>query len=533
MVEQSIVFTGEIDDRSVDQSVEEVDERLQELGDIQVSADTSGMGGPDSMAGGVSDQSMMELNEGIGGMQGTLQDRLPGTVRSIRGGAAMPIAIAGGVGIGLLSAMTSASARLQTSASMLSQAWDALWRPLGDDLDKLFVRPVVEDLLDEFIDFEQTWNQEGRVKALAEILTGLEIDEDSLGRRITGAIGGGAGLFAGIKGGAAAGGAAGATLGSIIPGAGTAAGGSAGAIVGAILGGIGGTRLGSELAQGLLDLFPEFSWPSLPEPPELPELPEFDVPEMPDIPDFPGWPEIPSLSIADINQQIGWPDIDVGDVTGNIGWPTIQTGPLLNEVTWPTISASDITDSLTWPIIFGYDILESIEWPNINVRSLLSRIRWPNISVGQYLDMPDWPNIGPGNIVDSISWPSISPGAVVDKIEWPDLGGGEFSLGGSAQGSVINRPTPLMAGESGTEIITPIAEFRRMMESVAQQSGGGGGNVNIDMTGVESKLDRLHRDIKQLNRAINNMEIRVGEQQFGELATNSAENSVYDTDPLA
>jgi hypothetical protein len=63
--------------------------------------------------------------------------------------AALPIAITGAVGAGMLSAMMGASARLQTSSSLLGQAWNNVWRPIGDKVDQLFIRPVVLDLLGE------------------------------------------------------------------------------------------------------------------------------------------------------------------------------------------------------------------------------------------------------------------------------------------------------------------------------------------------------------------------------------------------
>jgi len=149
----------------------------------------------------------------------------------------------------------------------------------------------------------------------------------------------------------------------------------------------------------------------------------------------------------------------------------------------------------------------------------------------------------------------LSPGSLKDAIlgnNGDDGGGGGGGGGGGfevpewvpgdgpllpmARGGVINRPTPVMAGEAGPEIITPVAEFRRMMEGAAQQSGGGnsgnGGLSRSDLSYVEETLDRLNRNVKQLSAAMSDMNINVDGEKFGRLSSNMESERVTDTDPL-
>ena len=184
MVEESIVFGPEVPDRELDREVGKIERAMSDVDTtVGVNGDAGGLGMPDVDGGGGGEDALGSIESGIGGMNQQLRSRLPASVPAVAGGAAaaLPIAIAGGVGMGMLSAMQSASARLQTSASLLSQAWNNVWRPLGDDLDGLFVRDAVEDVVDATRDFEETWRDGDHWDALVNL-------EDNLIDAVEGAV---------------------------------------------------------------------------------------------------------------------------------------------------------------------------------------------------------------------------------------------------------------------------------------------------------------------------------------------------------
>jgi hypothetical protein len=147
MPTESILFSPEIDERQLDKETDEVNQQLAGVGeDVPVNFDPEEMEMDGLMpAGG---------GRGGGGFGGAaagagLASKIPKPVAGVTAAAAMPIAISGAVGMGMLSAMHGASARMQTSASILGQAWNNVWRPIGDKVDQLFIRDVAMDILEE------------------------------------------------------------------------------------------------------------------------------------------------------------------------------------------------------------------------------------------------------------------------------------------------------------------------------------------------------------------------------------------------
>lgn len=173
-MDSSIVFDGEVNERSLDKSAKQINERFEDAGQIQVDAETDGLG-----LDGFSDGGDMGMGDrGGGGMgggalgMGALASRIPKPIAGVAAGAALPVGLVGAVGVGMLSAMHSASARLQTSTTLLGQAWNNVWRPLGDSLDQLFVRDAVKDVHSATTEFENTWRSGQQWAALI----GLEGD---------------------------------------------------------------------------------------------------------------------------------------------------------------------------------------------------------------------------------------------------------------------------------------------------------------------------------------------------------------------
>lgn len=180
MVEESIVFSGDIDERSLDRSAQTVEKRFSEAGEIQVDADTNGLG----MDGFKADGGEGEGGGGTGPLElagmDSLRKKIPKPIAGVAASSVLPVALAGGVGAGIGAAMTSASNRLQTSAGLLGQAWNSFWRPIGDRVDELFIRDVVKDLHGTMVDFEQTAREEGLIEASVQLILGdNELDWNS------------------------------------------------------------------------------------------------------------------------------------------------------------------------------------------------------------------------------------------------------------------------------------------------------------------------------------------------------------------
>lgn len=62
---------------------------------------------------------------------------------------------------------------------------------------------------------------------------------------------------------------------------------------------------------------------------------------------------------------------------------------------------------------------------------------------------------------------------------------------------------------------------------------GGGGRPAADMSGVESELKALRRDVKRLARAMKSMRFEADGEQLGRFVTESNQEQVYDSNPLA
>jgi hypothetical protein len=151
MPTSEILFDPNLDERALDKEVDQVNDQLAGVGeDVPVNFDPEEMEMDGLMpAGG---------RGGGGGFGGAaagagLASKIPKPVAGVTAAAAMPIAISGAVGVGMLSAMQGASARMQTSASILGQAWNNIWRPIGDKVDQLFIRPVALDILQATQDY--------------------------------------------------------------------------------------------------------------------------------------------------------------------------------------------------------------------------------------------------------------------------------------------------------------------------------------------------------------------------------------------
>lgn len=435
---ETIVFNPSIPDRELDREASKVDKRLAESGQIQPEiGDVEGELGLGELGGG----GMGGDGLGIGGAGGAggaagLASKIPKPVAGVTAAAALPVALAGGVGIGLLSAMSSASARLQTQGKLLGIAVDNFFREPGNILAESF-QPAVDGILDLSTTFDEN------MRELSDVFP------DGFGDEQMGV-----------------------------------------AIAAAVTEELTGVDLAARIA--------DFEWPNIDD--MWPGWPSIDT-------EWPGWPSINT-------DWPGWPSID----TTWPGWPNIkgQWGG------WPDIGTP------SWPS--SGQILA--EFPSLSVSDLRNQI------LGNDSGGSDTVTLDPGDTSGGTFDP---PRAVPGD---SGGGGGGFDVtdpgswfGGFQRGGVINRPTPVMAGEAGPEVITPVAELRRMMEGVAQQQSGGGGNDGggMDreaMRPVENKLDRLNRNITQLAQAMQSMSIEVDGETLGRAAAKGQRENVTDTDPL-
>lgn len=154
--QQSILFSPEISERDLDREVDQVNDQLAGVGeDVPVSFDPEEMQGDGLMPAGA--------RGGGGGLGGAgkartaagLASRIPKPVAGVTAAAALPIAITGGVGVAMLGAMQSASARLQTSNQLFGTAVDNFFREPGNILDQFIVRPLANRLLNASLGFDE------------------------------------------------------------------------------------------------------------------------------------------------------------------------------------------------------------------------------------------------------------------------------------------------------------------------------------------------------------------------------------------
>jgi hypothetical protein len=158
MPKESIVFSPEVSERQLKNEVGQIDDQLASVGeDVPVSFDEEELDSlsPPSAGGGLAAAGGGGGGAGAGaGAAAGLAGKLPKPVAGVTAASALPIALAGGVGLGLLSAMQSASARLQTDTKLLGIAVDNFFREPGNILSEHITRPIVEEFLSFSLDFD-------------------------------------------------------------------------------------------------------------------------------------------------------------------------------------------------------------------------------------------------------------------------------------------------------------------------------------------------------------------------------------------
>ncbi len=198
MPSTDIVFSPSVDERQLDRETEQVDDRLQQVGqDVPVTFDTDDVDGI-TPAGGGGGGSGLGGASAAGGVAG-LASKIPKPVAGVTAAAALPVALTGGVGAGMLSAMQNASARLQTDTQLLGVAVDNFFREPGNVISESITRPLAKNILGLSTKFDEIARGEGLAAGLQFLLTGRTPDMEGI--RPGAAIGGGIGaLFGGPVG---------------------------------------------------------------------------------------------------------------------------------------------------------------------------------------------------------------------------------------------------------------------------------------------------------------------------------------------
>lgn len=293
--QSSIVFSPELDERQLDRETSKVNDELQQVGqDVPVNFDSEGLdglgGGIGGDAGGGIGGAAMGRGAGAGAAAG-LASKIPKPVAGVTAASAMPIALAGGVGLGMLNAMQGASARLQTSTTLLGQAWNNVWRPIGDKVDQLFVRDAVMDVVSATQSFEDAFRS-GDVLGVA----------DAIMRGIGNAM-----------------------INLSVPGLSQLSDAAYDA--------------GKGLRRGLLDTVDNFSWPSLPDF-KWPSLPKFNWPSLPQF----NWPSLPQFTWPNISTP-QWPS--PREILSR--FPTISPGAIRNAIIGDTGGTGVSDDVIVGP----------------------------------------------------------------------------------------------------------------------------------------------------------------------------------------
>jgi len=432
MVSSSIVFDPVIDDRELKQQSQKVTDEFQDpelspqMGGGALRSGGQGMGGGGQMGA---------LAESTESMDQTLADRLPVPVPGVSASSVLPVALAGGAGLGMLSAMKSSSAILDSTLGMFGTAIRMFFRPFGD-----FLGNHLRDMAIDLIDFADKFGDIADSKGLAVAVTSLpgmfgSALGDAVADAITGNADAGDAVTLGLTGLTAA------ALAGKLPsiGIGTVLGGMSKATLGTKLGSLGMGALVNPLTGSLVALLGGV------------------------------------ISLGDLVDG----DISAWNLPGKFGE---ALGQGFAEA-WPDMADTIESIFTNNPIFdFGANFLdEDNSILETQGEAALKRDTGGDTTrSGTDRDLP--PGAGPGGT------PGRDPNTA-----------GQIQ-GGTRTGTNRDRPA---------------------------NAGPGGG------TAVENKLDDVQQEIKNLDGAIRSINLMIDGSEFGELVSETQQDSVHDTNPLS
>jgi hypothetical protein len=419
-----------------------------------------GGGGPALPSGnaGMGGGPVKDLAESSQSMDQTLSDRLPVPVPGVSASSVLPVALAGGAGLGMLSAMKSSSAILNSVSGMFGTAMRLFFRPFGNFLGEA-LRPMAEDLISFAKDFSDLADSQGLAVAVASLPSRFA---GSIGNAIkdvlTGDADTGDALTLGLTALTAA------KLAGLLPTIG----------LGTIFSGMAGGTL-----SGLL----------------------------------------PSIGIGSFLTGMG--SGTLGGLLGSVGLGSVVAGVgSIGALIFGVASLGDLVDgdisSWNLPAKFGYALGDGFDqaWPDMaeKIRNAFTNnpVHDAGDSAGDTLrgDIPDSMGLG-------------APSEFAEGIEGTGLGSGfTFGVGAGGTGGIGQSAGITGRGDSGPVSIRP--EGNQMNVS-----------TDVETTAIENKLDSLQSEMQRLDSAIRSIDLMIDGQTFGELVSETQQDSVHDTNPLS
>lgn len=485
---ESIVFESEIDPSSLRDSTDEIDQSLEGAGEIEIDADTGQLDGLEApsmdadlgIGGGGGDD---ESAEALAGIDRQLERRLPVKQAGVAAAAVLPVALAGSIGTSIAKNLFQASSRLQTSSSILSSAWNSFWRPIGDDLDQLFVRDAVTGMRRDLQQFEREYRTDSRLDAFVGLGVRNIRELRAIGRATE----------------------------VLFPMWGTLRRTFFPQTIDAL---VGNRKVNAAIAALAEEWLPNLEF--LEDLPSLEDISELDFGLGSGDLDF------------DVDSREVWSWIDTPDKSV---WGWIDT-PDKSVWEWITSEAKDVWDWIKTRPRSVWD------WIDRKTQTVWDWIDTPSVSVWNWIDTPSF------SIWDIID--GVGDSGQPDRSEPIDTGGPGPPAGGAGpqnraltdpvnfRGAQIEREeADLFRGvQRGGSVDSPMAELRRAIESATRSGGGDTRDVvqaiNRMADRVESKLDRVDRDI----RSESVTEIKVGERQLAEAVESALDRHISATDPL-
>jgi hypothetical protein len=146
----------------------------------------------------------------------------------------------------------------------------------------------------------------------------------------------------------------------------------------------------------------------------------------------------------------------------------------------------------------------------------------------------DWMVNWSWNPADYVNVPSADlggggdDGGVLGSGVGPDFGP-DVDVPGLQRGGLVQSEQVVRVGEAGPEVIAPFAEIRRMFGAMQRNQSGRAESVELDSSSLERKMDTMIQELRNLDLEGT---ITIGQEQFAELVQEAQENTQTGRDPL-
>jgi hypothetical protein len=463
---EQITFAPEISERDLDREVGQIDDRLASVGeDVPVSFDEDELDSLSPPGGGGGGGGI-----GAGGAigLGAIASKIPKPVAGVTAASALPIALAGGVGLGLLSAMQGASARLQTSTSLFGIAVDNFFREPAKVLDEAIARPLANATLDVATDFDELARSEGLAVAVA-----------SLDDKAAGAIGT---AFTDTLSGQG-------TIGDIVLT------GSAAVAAGALVSAIGWPSIGGSAilsATGLASA---------------------------------------GVTAAGVVGAISWPFVGAALITGAMSWGSFQSGDLISAMGWGTVTGAATVAALGFGTVTGGAVVGAIAWPTISATQVLAKIATGEEDPTEGTPFESVRDFGEdvGNRTRDDDQTSFLE--MFGPIAPAPSFFSRFTDSGQAGGRVASSGlAEIHQNEFIGDRDRLVSELADAIDA-AGGGGSGSRPVTVDTSTLENEVKGLRQDVSRLASAMQDMELRTDAETIGRVASEGKRQGLGGRDP--